>query len=70
MDIVRQLEEFRLEKKISQEELARTLEVAFSTVNRWFNGHSQPNKIQSYHIKKLLKHESVAFSSQNRTTTG
>jgi transcriptional regulator with XRE-family HTH domain len=55
MDIVRQLEEFRLEKRISQEELARQLGVAFSTVNRWFNGHSQPNKIQRYHISKLLK---------------
>lgn len=58
MDIVRQLEEFRLERKITQEELAQKLDVAFSTVNRWFNGRSQPNKIQSYHIKKLLEQNS------------
>jgi transcriptional regulator with XRE-family HTH domain len=65
MDIVRQLEEFRLENKISQEELARRLGVAFSTVNRWFNGHSQPNKIQTYHLKKLLNHQSNSLCRLN-----
>jgi hypothetical protein len=24
------------------------------TVNRWFNGHTLPNKIQRHHIQKLL----------------
>jgi transcriptional regulator with XRE-family HTH domain len=61
MDIVRQLEEFRLENKMSQEEIAHKLEVAFSTVNRWFNGRSRPNKIQTYHIKKLLEHQVKKF---------
>lgn len=64
MDLVKQLEEFRLEKKISQEKLARKLEVAFSTVNRWFNGRSQPNKIQSYHIKKLLERQAGGLGRQ------
>jgi DNA-binding transcriptional regulator YiaG len=54
-DLVQQLEQYRLENKISQEELAKQLGVAFSTVNRWFNGKSKPNKIQSYHISKLVK---------------
>jgi transcriptional regulator with XRE-family HTH domain len=54
-DIIKKLETYRLEHKISQEELAKKLDVAFSTVNRWLNGKSQPNKIQSYHINKLLK---------------
>ena len=54
-DIIKHLETYRLEKKISQEELAQKLEVAFSTVNRWFNGKAKPNKIQSYHIEKLLR---------------
>jgi DNA-binding transcriptional regulator YiaG len=40
--------------KVSQEVLAKKLDVAFSTVNRWLNGKSKPNKIQSYHIEKLL----------------
>jgi len=54
MNIIKQLETYRLENKISQEELAEKLDVAFSTVNRWLNGKAKPNKIQSYHINKLL----------------
>ena len=53
-DLIQELEEYRLENKITQVELAERLEVAFVTVSRWLNGHTQPNKIQTYHIKKLL----------------
>ena len=55
MDIVQQLERYRLERRIPQEQLAKKLSVAFSTVNRWFNGKTKPSKIQRYHIQKLLK---------------
>ena len=55
MNLVRQLEIYRLENKIPQQVLAQMLEVSFSTVNRWINGKSKPNKIQSYHIEKLIK---------------
>lgn len=54
MDLIEELETYRLENKIPQEKLAQMLEVAYSTVNRWLNGKSRPNKIQTYHIKKLL----------------
>ena len=54
MDIVKKLELYRLENKITQEELAKELDVAFSTVNRWFNDRTVPNKIQQYHIEKFL----------------
>ncbi|MCK4373521.1 MAG: helix-turn-helix transcriptional regulator [candidate division Zixibacteria bacterium] len=52
--LIRELDEYRLEHRITQQELASMLDVAFVTVNRWLNGHSQPNKIQTYHINKLL----------------
>ena len=55
MDLIKRLEIYRLENKIPQEDLAKRLGVAFSTVNRWINGKAKPNKIQSYHIQKLLK---------------
>ena len=55
MNIVRQLERYRLERRIPQEQLAKKLGVAFSTVNRWFNGKTKPSKIQKYHIAKLLR---------------
>ncbi|MFA4888208.1 MAG: helix-turn-helix transcriptional regulator [Candidatus Omnitrophota bacterium] len=54
MDLIKILEEYRLEKRITQERLAEMLGVSFCTVNRWFNGKTKPRKIQEYHIKKLL----------------
>jgi len=54
-DLIRKLEIYRLENKVSQKQLADRLNVAFSTVNRWFNDKTIPNKIQQYHIKKLIK---------------
>ena len=54
MNIVKQLEQFRLENRVSQQTLAKKLRVAFSTVNRWLNSKATPNKIQQYHIKKML----------------
>ena len=53
-ELITKLEEFRLENKITQVELADMLGVAFVTVNRWLNGHQYPNKIQAFHIKKLI----------------
>ena len=55
--LIRKLEEYRLENKISQSKLAEALGVTFVTVNRWMNGKFEPNKIQRYHIKKLIKNE-------------
>jgi len=55
MDLIKKLEIYRFKNKISQNKLAEKIGVHFSTVNRWFNGKSKPNQIQTYHIKKLLK---------------
>ena len=64
MDIIGRLERFRLENKITQQTLAKKIGVAFSTVNRWLNRKSRPNKIQSYHIEKLLgQKKSKAWTS-------
>jgi transcriptional regulator with XRE-family HTH domain len=55
MDIVKQLEVYRLENRISQVVLAKGIGVNFSTVSRWLNGKTKPNKIQQYHIEKFLR---------------
>jgi len=57
--LIERLEEHRLQNKISQERLAEMLGVSFSTVNRWLTGKTEPNKIQTYHIKKLLEKRRV-----------
>lgn len=53
-DMIDKLNEYRLENRITQEELAEMLQVSFVTVNRWLNGKQMPNPIQQYHIKKLI----------------
>ena len=55
IELLEKLEIYRLENKISQRKLAERLGVAYNTVNRWFTGRTIPNKIQQYHIKKLLE---------------
>lgn len=55
MKIIDKLETYRLENKITQEDLAEKLGVAFSTINRWLNHKTKPNKIQTHHIEKLLR---------------
>lgn len=64
--LIQQLESYRLENKITQEELAKKLGVAFSTVNRWLNGKTTPNKIQQYHIEKFLKSTSGSKKRHDR----
>ena len=55
MNLIKNLEKYRLKNKITQEQLAKELGVAFATVNRWLKGKYKPRKIQQYHIEKLLK---------------
>jgi len=55
MDIIKKLELYRLENRITQQDLAKELGVAFSTVSRWFNGKTTPNKILQYHMEKYLR---------------
>jgi len=55
IELLEKLELYRLENKISQRKLAQRLGVSNNTVNRWFTDRNKPNKIQTYHIKKLLE---------------
>lgn len=59
MSIIKQLETYRLEHKITQAQLASELGVSFATVNRWFNSKTKPNKIQAYHIEKFLNTKEI-----------
>lgn len=55
MDLIKALDSYRLDNKITQQALAKQLGVSFVTVNRWFNYKTKPSKIQQYHIEKFLK---------------
>jgi len=55
MELIKQLEVYRLERGITQEKLAKMLDVTYLTVNRWFNGKTKPSQLHEYRIRKLLK---------------
>jgi len=55
--LLEKLEEYRLENKISQEEIAEKLGVSFNTVNRWLNGKNIPRKMHLYNIQKMVRIE-------------
>ncbi|MBU4306052.1 MAG: helix-turn-helix domain-containing protein [Candidatus Omnitrophica bacterium] len=65
MDIVKTLELYRLENKITQQDLAKELGVAFSTVSRWFNGKTVPSKIQQYHVEKYLTKKKIMLPAKS-----
>jgi len=55
MDMIDQLQQFRLENKMTQQELAGRLGVHLTTVNRWLNRIVKPSDIWAYQIKKLIE---------------
>ncbi|HRU40062.1 MAG TPA: hypothetical protein P5511_09305 [Candidatus Goldiibacteriota bacterium] len=62
--IIDDLNTYRLDNRLSQQELAKMLNVAFCTVNRWFRHRHEPNMIQEHHIQKLLEKAPAAFKKR------
>ena len=46
--------QLRGKMNISQEELSRLLNVSFTSVNRWENGHYEPTKLAKLKLKELF----------------
>lgn len=68
------LRELRAKQNLSQEELAARLGVAFSTINRWENGHSTPQGKAKKAISELVNmieedDTAAAGNSRRRRTT-
>ena len=45
----------RTKLNVSQEELAKIMNVSFVSVNRWENGHFEPTKLQKERLKEMFK---------------
>lgn len=45
----------RSERRISQRQLAEELNVSFTSVNRWENGRTMPNKMTVFVIRKYCE---------------
>ncbi|MBR1685431.1 MAG: DUF3990 domain-containing protein [Clostridia bacterium] len=51
--------EIREQLNVSQEELAKMVGISFATVNRWENGHSNPNKAAQLRLYDVCKEQGV-----------
>jgi len=51
--------EIRKRLNASQEDLARMIGISYATVNRWENGHSQPNKAAQLRLYDICRERSV-----------
>lgn len=49
----------RAKINITQEELARILNVTFATINRWENNRAMPTKIHMIQIEELCKKHKI-----------
>lgn len=53
-NLLKRLRQYRVEQQLTQVQLAKRLGVAFITLNRWLNGHAEPQELQRYRIERLL----------------
>ena len=51
--------EIRNRLNVSQEDLAKMIGISYATVNRWENGHSQPNKAAQLRLYDICKERNV-----------
>ena len=51
--------EIRSWLNVSQEDLAKMIGISYATVNRWENGHSQPNKATQLRLYDICKERNV-----------
>lgn len=56
----------RMDLNITQEQLARELNISFSTINRWENGHTSPSKLAKMRLLEFCsrKNVDVAITSE------
>lgn len=61
MTFAEQVKFARKELKMSQEKLAKELDVSFSTINRWEKGHVMPSYIAQQSFLELCKKNGIKF---------
>ncbi|MCH5171548.1 MAG: helix-turn-helix transcriptional regulator [Erysipelotrichales bacterium] len=49
----------RFKLNLSQQELAKLLNVSFPSISRWENGHHEPTKLAKIRILELLKENNI-----------
>lgn len=59
------LKHIRSVQNISQEDLARKLNVSFATINRWETGKNLPSKMAQRNIEKFCKDNNITYKVSN-----
>ena len=55
---------------ISQEELARALNMSFATINRWENGKTKPIKVTQSAFYAFCKKRGITFDDTEKQSSG
>lgn len=58
-DIIKKV---RTQLGITQEQLARELDISFSTINRWENGHTSPSKLARMRLLEFCRNNNLDTS--------
>ena len=70
MEFSEKIKYVREKLNMSQEDLARALNVSFATINRWENGKTKPIKIAQAAFDTFCKKHGISFNESkgdNRT---
>ena len=59
------LKQIRAVQNISQEDLARKLNVSFATINRWETGKNLPSKMAQRNIEEFCKDNNIKYEVIN-----
>ena len=70
MEFSEQIKHVRRTLNISQEDLARALNVSFATVNRWENGKTRPIKMAKAAFKEFCETNGIDFDSYKQNEKG
>jgi CheY-like chemotaxis protein/DNA-binding XRE family transcriptional regulator len=60
------LKSFRKYSGLSQEAFAQKLGVSFTTINRWENGHAEPNKLARKNLLELWHETGFDYEDKNQ----
>jgi transcriptional regulator with XRE-family HTH domain len=69
MDFAEAILDLRTVLRISQEQLAKELDVSYATINRWENGRTLPNRMTINAIKHYCEKRSLEFTYESVKNT-
>ncbi|MBQ9449044.1 MAG: helix-turn-helix transcriptional regulator [Acholeplasmatales bacterium] len=54
----------RVKLNLSQQEIAKVLDVSFPSISRWENGHNEPTKLVKVRIVEMLKENDIEIKEK------